>query len=51
MPRSAHNVSYGKDTCIYNSKLQLAKKEQHRKTNYIEIPTSDPLPILITVIL
>lgn len=36
---------------VYNLKLQLAKKEQHKKTNYIEILTSDSLPILITLIL
>lgn len=36
---------------VYTLELQLAKKEQHKKANYIEILTSDSLPILITVIL
>lgn len=51
MSSLAHNASHERDMCIYNLKLQLAKKDQHKKTNHIEILTSDSLPILITVIL
>lgn len=37
IPSLAYFVSYGRDMCMYSLKLQLAKKGQHRKKNYIEI--------------
>lgn len=51
MPVTAHNLRYGEDMCICILRLQLEKKEQQKKANYLEILTLDSLPILITVIL
>lgn len=51
---AAYNLSYSGDMCIYILRLQLEKKEQQKKANYLEILTLDSLPslpILITVIL